>query len=600
MANKLFKIREKINLYIFDSKTNILKILSFTTLIITVFVMAGTIHYYGFPETETTYKYNYLIIRISLVYFLIRYLILLFYDFHPLEFIRRRWFEGIILFLFFFDALFPRLFESVFIVSSIKEIVRTHTLLLFQLYFLIIVFLEISHTASRLAKLRIGPAALLALSFVTLIFSGAGLLMLPEMTTGHHFRFLDAVFTATSASCVTGLTVVDTATFFTLKGKVIIMLLIQLGGINILSFAAFFVTLSRRTGGLKYQSIIKDLLSVEQLSDTRKILRSIIKWSILIELAGSILLFFSWEDVIPFKNEEGKIFSSVFHAISAFNNAGFSLFSDNLYEVGKHNLIGFQLVISLLVITGGLGFFVLQDLFGISNIRQRFNFKWKSYHVSTKITLRMSGILLLAGTITFFILEYNNTLSGKDFLDATVVSFFQSVTTRTAGFNTVDIASLSKPVLFLFLILMFIGAGSGSTGGGIKVSTFALTLRSAISTIRGKEHVDFFKKNIPYDIVNKAYTILIYALSIIGVSTFALTISEPDTGFMKLVFEEVSAFATVGLSTGITPHLSDAGRIIIILSMFVGRIGILSIAMILSRKVISSKYQYAKSTIMVG
>jgi Trk-type K+ transport system membrane component len=147
---------------------------------------------------------------------------------------------------------------------------------------------------------------------------------------------------------------------------------------------------------------------------------------------------------------------------------------------------------------------------------------------------------------------------------------------------------------------MFIGAGSGSTGGGIKVSTFALTLRSAFSTIRGKEHVDFFKRNIPYDIVNKAYTILIYALSIIGISTFALTISEPDTGFMKLVFEEVSAFATVGLSTGITPHLSDAGRIIIILSMFVGRIGILSIAMILSRKVISSKYQYAKSTIMVG
>jgi len=212
----------------------------------------------------------------------------------------------------------------------------------------------------------------------------------------------------------------------------------------------------------------------------------------------------------------------------------------------------------------------------------------------------MSGILLLAGTIIFFIIERNNTLSGKGFLDAAVVSFFQSVTTRTAGFNTVDIASLSKPVLLLFLILMFIGAGSGSTGGGMKVSTFALTLRSAISTIRGKEHVDFFKRNIPYDIVNKAYTILIYALSIIGISTFALTITEPDTGFMKLVFEEVSAFATVGLSTGITPHLSDAGRIIIILSMFVGRIGILSIAMILSRKVISSKYQYAKSTIMVG
>ena len=212
----------------------------------------------------------------------------------------------------------------------------------------------------------------------------------------------------------------------------------------------------------------------------------------------------------------------------------------------------------------------------------------------------MSAVLLLVGTIVFFILENNNTLAGKSTFEAIVASFLQSVTTRTAGFNTVDIASLTRPVLFLFLILMFIGAGSGSTGGGIKVSTFALAMRSAIATIRGKEHVDFFKRNIPYNIVNKAYTILIYAISVISISTFALTISEPDTGFMKLAFEEVSAFATVGLSSGITPFLSDAGRVIIILSMFVGRIGILSIAMILSKRVISSKYQYAKSSIMVG
>ncbi len=600
MTNKLFKIREKVNLILFDSKKSVLNILRYFTVIITLFVLAATIYYYGFPQSDASYKFNFIIVRVSLIYFFIRYLIHLFFDFHPSEFLKKRWLEGIILLLFFFDAVFHAAFQEVFIISSIKSLIRSHSLLIFQFYFLIIVFLETGHTASHLAKLKIGPASLLVLSFLILIFSGAGLLMLPEMTTAHNIRFLDALFTATSASCVTGLTVVDTAAFFTVKGKVIIMILIQLGGINILSFAAFFVTLSQKTGGLKYQSIIKDLLSTAELSDTRKLLRSIIKWSFTIELAGSILLFFSWENVIPFHNEEGKIFSSVFHSISAFNNAGFSLFSDNLYEVGKNNLIGFQLIISLLVITGGLGFFVLQDMFGISNIKQRLNFRWKTYHTSTKITLRMSGILLLAGTIVFFLLERNNTLSGKDFTDSVVVSFFQSMTTRTAGFNTVDIASLSKPVLFFFMILMFVGAGSGSTGGGIKVSTFAIALKSAIGTIRGKEHVDFFKKNIPFSIVDKAYSIILFAFSVISASIFALTIAEPDMGFMKLAFEEISAFATVGLSTGITPFLSAAGKIIIILSMFVGRIGILTIAMVLSRRVISSKYQYAKTSVMVG
>ncbi len=415
-----------------------------------------------------------------------------------------------------------------------------------------------------------------------------------------HIRFLDALFTATSASCVTGLGVVDTATFFTFKGKVIILILIQLGGINIISFAAFFMTLSQRTGGLKYQSLLKDLLSVEQLSDTRRILRSIIKWSVITEIAGSILIYFSWGSAIHFANNGEKVFSSIFHAISAFNNAGFSLFTDNLYQVGIQDMVQLQLIIALLVITGGLGFFVLQDLFGLSNIRQRINFKWKSYHVSTKITIRMSAILILAGTVVFFILEKNGVLAGKETGDAIITSLFQSITTRTAGFNTIEIGSLTMPVLLFFMIFMFVGAGSGSTGGGIKVTTLALIIKSTIATIRGKKHVEFFKRNIPFEIVNKAYIILVYALFVISTSIFALSITEPDTAFIQLAFEEFSAFATVGLSTGITSSLSDAGRIIIIISMYIGRIGILSIVMMLSKKVISSRYQYAKTSIMVG
>lgn len=598
--NRFFKIREKINLGIFNSKKSILNVLSYFTVIVAFMVISGVVYYYGFSETKFSYELNYYLVRFSLVFFLARYLVQLFFDFHPGDFVRKRWFEGIVLFIFFIDAIFPVFFENILYFQPIKLFVEKQALLLFQLYFLAIVFWELGHTASGLGHLKTGPATLLVFSFIFLILAGTGMLMLPEMTTGGHFRFLDALFTATSASCVTGLTVVDTATFFTQKGQVVIMILIQLGGINIISFAAFFATLSQRKGGLKYQSLIKDLLSAEQLSDTRRILRAIIKWSLFIEIAGSFLLYFSWGNAIHFASNKEKVFSSVFHAISAFNNAGFSLFSDNLYPIGLNNMVQFQLIIALLVVTGGLGFFVLQDLFGISNIRQRFNLRWKSYHISTKITLRMTGVLLLTGTLVFFILEKNGVLAGKDFGNAFVTSLFQSVTTRTAGFNTIDMAHLTKPVLMLFMMLMFVGAGSGSTGGGIKVTTFALIIKSTIATIRGKKHVEFFKRNIPFEIVNKAYIILVYALFVISASIFALSITDPDVNFIQLAFEEFSAFATVGLSTGITPDLSTGGRIIIIISMYVGRIGILSIAMMLGKKVISSRYQYAKTSIMVG
>ena len=600
MFKPLFKIREKINLRIFDHKKRTLNVVRITSILIIIITTADIIYFYGFPQTKSSFLFDTILIRVSLVYFLLRYIIQLFFDFHPGEFIHKRWLEGIVLLLFFTDAIFPTLFQKLLYFDLFKSFVKANSLLLFQLYFFIIVLWELKHTATGLQELKIGPAALLVLSFVVLILSGTGLLMMPEMTAQGHFRFLDALFTATSASCVTGLIVKDTATFFTIKGQLIIMILIQLGGINIISFAAFFATLSQRTGGLKYQSIVKDLISADQLSDTRRILRSIIKWSVIIEVTGSILLYFSWSDAIGFVNQKHKIFSSIFHAISAFNNAGFSLFSDNLLSIENQHLYRFQFIIAILILTGGLGFFVLQDLMGISNIRQRLNFKWKTYHTGTKITLRMSLFLLIVGMPTFYILEKNGVLSGMNPGNALFTSFFQSVTTRTAGFNSVDIGALSKPILFLFMILMFVGAGSGSTAGGIKVGTFALVLRSGIATIRGKKNVEFFKRTVPTETVHKAFTIVLFALFVISACIFALNITDPDKDFLQLAFEEFSAFGTVGLSTGITASLSDAGRIIIILSMYIGRIGILSIAMMLSKRVISSTYQYAKTSFMVG
>lgn len=593
------KIRERVNIVLFDSKDNVLQFMRIISLLLVSVVLAGVVYFYGFPKTAESIRINTILVRTSLIYFLIRYLIMLFYDFHPRKFIRERWIEGIILFLFFINAVSPVFFEDLLVIKSLRVFVDNHSLLIFQAYFLLIALLELRFTAPKISSINIGPAKLLVLSFVVLILGGTSLLMLPEMTHSHDIRFLDALFTATSASCVTGLSVLDTATFFTFKGQLIIMILIQLGGINIISFAAFFAIMSKRMGGLKYQSILKDLLSAEQLSDTKSLLRNILKWTLIIEIVGSVLLFFSWED-IEFASRGDKIFSSIFHSISAFNNGGFSLFSDNLLMIGEKNMQMFQLIIMGLILAGGIGFFVLQDIFGVRKIQERFRFRWKEYSVMTRITMRMTFILIGIGTVGFFFLEQETALKSKEIGEQILTAFFQSVSTRTAGFNTVDMSVLSVPILMLFMMLMFIGAGSGSTGGGIKITTFAIVIKASIATIRGKNYVEFFKRTIPYSVVNRAYAIIVFALAVISISLFLLSIAEPNTDFIKLAFEEISAFATVGLSTGITSGLSDFGKSIIISSMFIGRVGVLSIAMILSQRVVSRNYQYAKESVMVG
>jgi Trk-type K+ transport system membrane component len=290
----------------------------------------------------------------------------------------------------------------------------------------------------------------------------------------------------------------------------------------------------------------------------------------------------------------------LFHAVSAFNNAGFSTFSNNLYQNGIRNLYGIQIVVILLIFFGGFGFMSMEDIFSWSRIKERRKMRWKRLNISTKVTLYMSLSLITLGAITFYVLEKNTLFAGENPFQIAVTSVFQSVTTRTAGFNTVDIGALRTPVLIMFIFLMFIGAGSGSTGGGIKVTTFAVIVKSALATIKGEKHVVFYKRTIPFSTIDRAYSIALFSITIIFVSAFFLSITEPNVGFLKLLFEEFSAFGTVGLSTGITPFLSSAGKTIIITSMFVGRIGSLTLAMALSTRALSTNFKYAESSIIVG
>jgi potassium uptake TrkH family protein len=425
--------------------------------------------------------------------------------------------------------------------------------------------------------------------------------MLPAMTnTPTGMPLLDALFTATSAACVTGLIVVDTATYFTHKGQLIILTLIQIGGIGMLSFTTFFATLLRQGVGLKHQSAIQDFLSSESLLSSRGLLQQVVLLTLLIEGIGFTAIFLTWGPDVEFKNLGEKIFFSIFHSISAFCNAGFSLYTNGLYESPVRQSYILHIVIAGIIIFGGLGFSPIMDIFSPRSLRERLSMPWKDWKLNTKLSIYTAFVLIIFGMVVYYLLERNNTLAGLNVLEAMITSFFQSVTTRTAGFNTVDFTKLQNPTLIIMIFLMFIGASPGSTGGGIKTITFLLIAVSVVSTIRGKKLISIDKRTIPMDTLFKAFSVISFSAAYILLGVFILSITEPEQESLDLLFEQVSAFATVGLSTGVTPQLSTIGRIVIIASMFIGRVGTITLALALSRPVISNAYRYPDAHLMVG
>ncbi|OFX51844.1 MAG: hypothetical protein A2046_00780 [Bacteroidetes bacterium GWA2_30_7] len=599
----LKQIKERYKLSIYNLKDNIVIPLRIINIIISSVALFSIIYYYGYPKTPETREIISLIIKSSLFFYVLKYCIKLSLNFSPLNFIKDNLFEGIILLIVIINwivyyLLNIQILELIFSYFGFKN-VTAYIDIFIQIYFFLIFALESGKASTKLSSLNINPSALLSFSFVFLISSGAALLMLPEMTT-NGISLVDAYFTSTSACCVTGLSTVSTATFFTFKGKFIIMILIKLGGLNMLSFATFFATLHSAHTGLKYQSLIKDFFNSDYLSDTRKILYNILFYSIFIETVGTILIYISWNENIHFNGFSDKLFFSMFHSVSAFNNAGFSLFGNGLAENYVNLSFSTHFIIAILIILGGIGFFTLQDIFSFEKIRERRQKKWKKIQVNTRIILYSTLLLIVAGTVVIFIIENNKLLSGMTFIEKLSHSFFQSVTTRTAGFNTIDIGALSLPILLFMMMLMFIGASPGSTGGGIKTTTFFIIFKSVIATIKGHKQVVAYKSTISFNSINKAYSVVIFSITLIFTSTFLLSITETNMSFTQLLFEEISAFATVGLSTGITANLSEAGKVIIILSMFIGRIGPLTLALSLSKKADYTDYKYAKANIMIG
>jgi len=467
----------------------------------------------------------------------------------------------------------------------------------------LLIFSKFYKISELIRSARIPPSLLFALSFLVVIFAGAGLLMLPR-SQNLPLSFLDALFTSTSAVCVTGLVVVDTSASFTLMGKTIIISLIQAGGLGIMTFTLFFGFLFAGNYSFRDSMVLKDIFSAERLGGMMKTLLKVIGLTFSIELIGAVFIWFSADNV-----PDGKLFFSLFHSVSAFCNAGFSTLKNNLLEPGfaENNLLSFT--IAALIILGGIGFpvllflttrfqrFIIRILKRISGNR---NMPREPHSdLNTRIVLVTTFLMLSGGTIFYYFFEKENSLGGIPAIQKFVVSFFGSVSARTAGFNLADLSGWSYPTIFLMLFLMWVGASPGSTGGGIKTTTFAVAIKTAINFFRGRERLESGHREIGENTIYRVLSVITLSLVVIGIGFFGLMLSNPVKNPVHLLFETVSAYSTVGLSMVNTATLDSTGKIILICMMYIGRIGPLTFLSAIFIRYKKQYYRYPKQDLII-
>ena len=429
----------------------------------------------------------------------------------------------------------------------------------------------------------------LILGFMGAILLGTLLLMMPFSSAGEkNLSFLTALFTITSAVCVTGLTVIDIGKELSTAGQIILLIFIQLGGLGIMTFSSFLLILIGKKITYEERELLKEERNLENNGGILWFLKKIIFTVAVIEMTGAVFLTARFAKDMSFTK---ALYFGMFHSISAFCNAGFSLFSNNLE--GYAGSVVISMTIAYLIIIGGIGFTVIDSILLAARKKTR------RFDLTSKVAIIVSMFLVFLGTVLFFGLEYSNkgTIGDMSFFEKLLVSFFQSVTTRTAGYNSVPFANLTEGSVFLFCILMFIGASPGSTGGGIKTTTFGVIIFYVISVVKKKENVVIFNRRIGWEILNRA----IVVLSLLYVGTVTLIIlSIEDFTLGQTIFEVISAFATTGLSLGITAELGTMSRILIICTMFLGRLGPMTFALALGGTNKIEKIQFPKENILVG
>ncbi len=567
------------------------------TVVLILLVIASILIPVGFELTPEMEQLNQQIEGWLLLGFAANFMIHLVLTTDRRSYLQKRWFEALLSVFSLIILTDIGLAFINFLDSYLLEIQNPRALFLKILkgYLLLFVIIKFVQYLPELLDKQKNTARFLVYSFLSLIAAGTLLLMLPGATLdGEGLVFIDALFTSTSAVCVTGLIVVDTATHFTLFGELVIMTLIQLGGIGIITFATFLFLFVSGGLGVGQMNTIKDMVAEKNTNLVTATLKKVVGFTFFVEAIAVVAYYFSWN--ISFSSQGERLLFSVFHAISAFCNAGFSLFTNSLSDAHNATNLGINITTMILIVFGGLGFTVIWEI--IRKKREQVHWR-RRLSIHTRTVLWTTTILIVAGTFFVLILEWNNTLAGYSIFDKFVLSLFQSITTRTAGFNTVDTGAMGVSVTLVMLILMLIGGSPASTAGGIKTTTFAVLVRSITMTVRGYNRMELFKRTIPNSVIFRSMTVILLAVSCISISTVLLSITE-DFAFLDLLFEEVSAFATVGLSRGITGELSSWGKAILIISMFIGRVGILTFTVAFAARADNRSYRYPEESIMVS
>lgn len=471
---------------------------------------------------------------------------------------------------------------------------------------IILIFIrELSSLNLDLKSRKLNPALLFVLSFLGIIIIGTFLLLLPN-AANTPVTFIDALFTSTSAVCVTGLTVMDTGKQFTLFGQTIILILIQLGGLGIMTFTSYFSFFFRGSSSFQNQLLLKDMSNSDKIAEVFSTFKKVILITFGIEIAGAVLIFVSIDNtLIP--TFTGRSFFSLFHSISAFCNAGFSTLTNNFYEPAYRFNYPLLVIVAFLIILGGIGFPIIFNFIAylryvmIDRIlkRQLNHLPW-ILNLNTRITIITTLALLMVGTIVFYFFEFNNTLSEHSATGKIITAFFGATTPRTAGFNSVDNTALLSTTVLFTIFLMWVGASPGSTGGGIKTTTFAVSLLNAFSMARGKDRIELFMRELSFFTVQRAYAAIFLSFIVIGISVLLISTFQSELGLMSILFETVSAFGTVGLSLGITSQLNVASKIVIIITMFIGRVSMLTILIAFFKKVKLMHYRYPSENVLIN
>jgi trk system potassium uptake protein TrkH len=441
------------------------------------------------------------------------------------------------------------------------------------------------------------PTRIFVLSFAGVIIAGAILLWFPFSATKGNLRFVDALFTSTSGVCVTGLVVVDVGKDLSTLGQVITIFLFQIGGLGIITFSTVFFVLMGRGISFKGRDIVQSTFLHTPRRDFIVIAKAVLVFTFIIESLGTLLLFIRFSNDFPIGT---ALYHAVYNAISAFNNCGYSLFSDNLMGYQGDPIV--NLTIMGLIVLGGIGFIVQYEV--LSKLRGI----QKKLSVHSKIVIITTSVLILSGAILFYVFERDHIIKDVPVQNKILASFFQSVTPRTAGFNTVDIGLLTNATILLMIVLMFIGASPGSTGGGVKTTSAALLVMMIWNRLKGNEEVNIFNRTVPREIMSRTISIIFASAFSVAIITSVLLIfgegklpqTESRHFFVEYLFDTVSAFGTVGLSMGITPKLNDLQKYALILMMFVGRVGPLTLAFSLSRSTGGKGLTYAEEGVMVG